>query len=80
MRKTWAHRGAPWEFNLRDLTRWCDLVVSDRRLDKLKAACDYSYLIYSERMRTAVDRKKVHRYVFRMYGSKQGSSHGGTKS
>ena len=55
----WAHRGAPWEFNLRDLTRWCTLVQEDIGADKLQAACKHVYLIYSERLRSAGDRKKV---------------------
>ena len=23
----WGHKGAPWELNLRDITRWCDLLL-----------------------------------------------------
>jgi len=23
----WGQKGGPWEFNLRDLFRWCDLMI-----------------------------------------------------
>lgn len=30
VKKTWGGRGAPWEFNLRDLFRWCDLLKANQ--------------------------------------------------
>lgn len=26
-RGLWGHNGAPWEFNLRDMCRWADMVI-----------------------------------------------------
>ena len=26
MQSVWGQRGGPWEFNLRDIFRWCDLL------------------------------------------------------
>ena len=26
----WGRRGSPWEFNLRDLFRWCDLLLANQ--------------------------------------------------
>ena len=28
----WGHRGGPWEFNLRDLFRWCQLLLADQQV------------------------------------------------
>nr|KAG5703293.1 hypothetical protein BaRGS_025535 [Batillaria attramentaria] len=27
---TWGRKGAPWEFNLRDINRWCDLLLANQ--------------------------------------------------
>lgn len=27
--RTFARQGSPWEFNLRDIFRWCDLMITD---------------------------------------------------
>ena len=60
----WGQRGGPWEFNLRDLFRWCDLMVHDQwghgevkghRWDPGQ----HVGLIYRERLRTALDKEKV---------------------
>ncbi|KAK5645761.1 hypothetical protein RI129_004225 [Pyrocoelia pectoralis] len=48
-------RGAPWEFNLRDLTRWCESTVRN-------GACSpesFVQLIYSDRMRTVNDKVRM---------------------
>ncbi|KAI8917537.1 hypothetical protein DFJ77DRAFT_488317 [Powellomyces hirtus] len=46
-------RGGPWEFNLRDVVRWVELVKSggDPQL--------YVEMMYAQRMRTPADREKV---------------------
>lgn len=28
----WGQRGGPWEFNLRDLFRWCELLLSEQKV------------------------------------------------
>lgn len=53
--KKWGTRGAPWEFNLRDLFRWCDLVVANRGT----SPSDFVHLVYAARFRCASDRAKV---------------------
>lgn len=52
----WATRGAPWEMNLRDLTRWAEAITipSDRAHPER-----YVGVIYADRMRTAADKQKV---------------------
>ena len=29
-RSEWGHRGGPWEFNLRDIFRWCELLIKNQ--------------------------------------------------
>ena len=29
-RSEWGHRGGPWEFNLRDIFRWCELLIRNQ--------------------------------------------------
>lgn len=54
----WALRGAPWEMNLRDMMRWCQVMA------KYSKQGDYDpgrfvALIYADRMRTTSDKQKV---------------------
>ncbi|XP_071957015.1 midasin-like [Antedon mediterranea] len=53
--REWGQRGGPWEFNLRDLFRWCDLMVKDHVFNPGQ----HISLIYSDRLRTSDDRRKV---------------------
>ncbi|XP_071480621.1 midasin-like [Diadema antillarum] len=73
MEGRWGQRGGPWEFNLRDLFRWCDLMVRD-----LGARPDFwdpglhVGLVYGDRMRTAEDKEKVYRLYEKVLGKKFG--------
>jgi midasin len=64
--------GGPWEFNLRDLLRWCELVesamgdersvftgVSDGEADELVAVQHFAQLLFVQRMRMEVDRAHI---------------------
>ncbi|XP_033116850.1 midasin-like [Anneissia japonica] len=53
----WGQRGGPWEFNLRDLFRWCDLMVHDQH--GVWNPGQHVSLIYSDRLRTVADKAKV---------------------
>ncbi len=53
----WGHRGGPWEFNLRDLFRWCHAV--ERSLDRGTDPGRYVGLLYADRMRTLADRQRL---------------------
>lgn len=72
---SFGHRGAPWEFNLRDILRWCELILKSREEDPLlhvaasddEAAGQHLDTIYVQRMRQPEDRRRVvalHREVF----------------
>ena len=48
--------GGPWEFNLRDLFRWCELMLSCQSERLGWAPHMYVHLLYFQRMRTPEDR------------------------
>ena len=50
--------GSPFEFNLRDIFRWCQLMV-DKSHGSLNQPILFVRIIYSDRMRTVFDKKKV---------------------
>ncbi|XP_046665626.1 midasin-like [Homalodisca vitripennis] len=49
----WGQRGAPWELNLRDLTRWAQTMGDPPHPDRFVG------VIYADRMRTAADKQQV---------------------
>ena len=53
-----ASLGRPWEFNLRDVLKWLELVHDQDGLFKGRTAGDYLHLVVSQRLRTAAD--KIH--------------------
>ncbi|XP_067673927.1 midasin-like [Haliotis asinina] len=54
----WGHRGGPWEFNLRDLFRWCELLLANQVPGDFNPG-EYVRLVYTDRMRTLADKAKV---------------------
>ncbi|KAM4694301.1 midasin [Discoglossus pictus] len=58
LERKWGHKGGPWEFNLRDLFRWCQLMLEDQSPDSYDPS-QHVFLIYGERMRTKEDRQKI---------------------
>ncbi|KAJ6683499.1 hypothetical protein OIU85_007210, partial [Salix viminalis] len=59
--------GSPWEFNLRDVIRSCQIIEGVP--EKLKADC-FLNILYVQRMRTAADRKEVLRIYEEVFGVK----------
>ncbi|GBC28203.2 uncharacterized protein OCT59_003902 [Rhizophagus irregularis] len=51
-----GRKGCPWEFNLRDVFRWLELLTNDRGLGFNSIPDQYLDLIYLRRMRTIEDR------------------------
>ncbi|CAH0485031.1 unnamed protein product [Peronospora farinosa] len=67
--------GAPWEFNLRDVFRFCDLLKQRPQLtnspdSQLQALSYYVNFIYVERMRSARDRQLISRRFEDFFGVK----------
>ncbi|XP_053995785.1 midasin isoform X2 [Hylaeus anthracinus] len=58
---TWAHSGSPWEMNLRDVTRWCEITMEafERNSSKTFNPGKGAQLLYVDRMRTKEDKVKV---------------------
>lgn len=56
--KKWGQKGGPWEFNLRDLFRWCQLMLVDQSPGCYDPS-QHVFLVYGERMRTKEDKEKV---------------------
>ncbi|CAL4925261.1 unnamed protein product [Urochloa decumbens] len=54
--RKYGQQGSPWEFNLRDIIRSCEMVAGSP--DTLKDDC-FLNTVYLQRMRTVVDRHKV---------------------
>ncbi|KAM4043140.1 midasin isoform 2-T2 [Anomaloglossus baeobatrachus] len=56
--RKWGQRGGPWEFNLRDLFRWCNLMLHDQSPGNYDPS-QHVFLVYGERMRSKEDRQKL---------------------
>lgn len=54
----WGQRGSPWEFNLRDLFRWCQLMQADQAPGFFNPG-QHVALVYADRMRTESDKAQV---------------------
>ncbi|KAI9260402.1 hypothetical protein EDC94DRAFT_542138 [Helicostylum pulchrum] len=55
IRCSFGRKGSPWEFNLRDVFRWLELMQKDHVTDP----AEYLDIIYMQRMRTHDDRVKI---------------------
>ncbi|XP_057977825.1 midasin isoform X2 [Malania oleifera] len=62
-----AQDGSPWEFNLRDVIRSCQLI--EGAPEELEVSC-FLNIIYLQRMRTDVDRREVLRLYEEIFGVK----------
>lgn len=52
----YGRKGSPWEFNLRDVFRWCDLLQASKGTAE---AGNFVDLVYLARMRSSEDRKRI---------------------
>ncbi|XP_030054953.1 midasin [Microcaecilia unicolor] len=69
--RSWGQKGGPWEFNLRDLFRWCQLILTDQSPGCYDPG-QHVFLVYGERMRTKADSEKllsVFREVFGLHSN-----------
>ena len=58
MECAWGQRGAPWEFNLRDVFRWCDLMVANQAPGCYDPG-QWVHQLYADRMRTSDDKRNI---------------------
>ena len=66
-RKRVGANGGPWEFNLRDVSRWLALTSSDQGLLQAGTARDFVEYLFSQRFRTSVDRGVVSEIFERVF-------------
>uniref|UniRef100_A0A8C2VSB7 Midasin n=1 Tax=Chinchilla lanigera TaxID=34839 RepID=A0A8C2VSB7_CHILA len=66
--KKWGQKGGPWEFNLRDLFRWCQLMLVDQSPGCYDPG-QHVFLVYGKRMRTRGDEEKVIAVFKDVFGS-----------
>lgn len=59
-KRAFGREGAPWEFNLRDILRWLQLLHNPSAVEKGDTKpSDYLYSIYLSRLRSEVDRESA---------------------
>ncbi|XP_038059526.1 midasin-like [Patiria miniata] len=73
----WGQRGGPWEFNLRDLFRWCDLMVHDQHGQWQPG--QHVGLIYRDRMRSQRDKQKVQELFKSVFGDDFAEAYEGSR-
>ncbi|KAI9142687.1 hypothetical protein BKA69DRAFT_1123750 [Paraphysoderma sedebokerense] len=54
-----GRKGYPWEFNLRDVMRWLDLLTHDRKKGRYADPSSYVDMMYIQRFRDEEDRRNV---------------------
>ena len=57
--RLYGQHGSPWEFNLRDIFRWCQLLTSGGNAVTSDFVARYADILYTQRLRTEVDRSLI---------------------
>ncbi|KAL3283546.1 hypothetical protein HHI36_006685 [Cryptolaemus montrouzieri] len=70
-----GNKGAPWECNLRDLTRWCEATIFHYNSNRTEKNREYRpealvNLLYGDRMRTLFDKDRVKEIFASVFGRK----------
>ncbi|KAG7088114.1 hypothetical protein E1B28_012139 [Marasmius oreades] len=65
VQKDFAREGSPWEFNLRDVLRWCSLVQSSK---PSRQPVEYLRPVYLHRFRSSDDRQRALALYSRIFG------------
>lgn len=65
--RKWGQKGGPWEFNLRDLFRWCHLMLHDQSPGSYDPS-QHVFLVYGERMRSKEDRQMLISLYEKVFG------------
>lgn len=62
VRRVFGRTGAPWEFNLRDASRWCDLINAAHISSEEHAVAlsgHYAEMLFSHKMQTKADKQQA---------------------
>ncbi|KAG8582222.1 hypothetical protein GDO81_007964 [Engystomops pustulosus] len=65
--RKWGQKGGPWEFNLRDIFRWCHLMLHDQSPGSYNPS-QHVFLVYGERMRSKEDRQRLISVYLEVFG------------
>ncbi|KAF0023084.1 hypothetical protein F2P81_023714 [Scophthalmus maximus] len=65
--RRWGQKGSPWEFNLRDMFRWCQLMQADQSPGFFSPG-QHAALVYADRMRTEADKAQVLSVFRKVFG------------
>ncbi|KAM7394956.1 hypothetical protein PAMA_006612 [Pampus argenteus] len=65
--RRWGQKGSPWEFNLRDMFRWCQLMQADQSPGFFNPG-QHVAVVYSDRMRTEADKAQVLSVFRKVFG------------
>ncbi|CZT51110.1 related to midasin (AAA ATPase) [Rhynchosporium secalis] len=65
--RRFGSQGGPWEFNLRDILRWLQLLGSSAPLLSAATPSDFLDLIFRQRFRTPKDRQEVNRIFAQVF-------------
>ena len=66
--RLYGQHGSPWEFNLRDVFRWCQLLTRSGLEMSLKSAAKYADILYTQRLRIPHDRMMIGKRVHDHFG------------
>ncbi|XP_041950170.1 midasin [Alosa sapidissima] len=66
--RRWGQRGGPWEFNVRDIFRWCQLMQADQSPGFFNPG-QHVGLVYADRMRTEADKAQVLATFRKVFGA-----------
>ncbi|GAC98481.1 hypothetical protein PHSY_006075 [Pseudozyma hubeiensis SY62] len=66
--------GAPWEFNLRDLMRWLDLLHTNLGLNKLGDPVEHLASLYIQRFRSISDRQAARELFRKTFGTESANA------
>ncbi|OQO11051.1 hypothetical protein B0A48_05306 [Cryoendolithus antarcticus] len=67
--KRFGSQGGPWEFNLRDITRWLSLVGQNDGLLAAGNARDFVEMLFAQRFRNVGDREQAMKIFQSVYGN-----------
>jgi len=68
-KRRFGSQGGPWEFNLRDILRWLQLLTSTAPLLAAATPSDFLNLIFRQRFRSPRDRQEIDRIFAQAFGS-----------
>lgn len=68
-RRKFGSQGGPWEFNLRDILRWLQLLASSAPFLTNRSPADFLNLIFRQRFRTTKDREELDSIFRQAFGT-----------